>query len=56
MTRFIFRAIDFGASIVFMALCAKMFGAHLYEDLRRHTPSRPTSSGFAKSWAQTPAE
>jgi hypothetical protein len=35
MTRFLFRTIDFGASIVFMALCAKAFVVHFYEDLRR---------------------
>jgi hypothetical protein len=33
MTRFLFRTVDFGASIVFMALCAKAFGVHFYEDI-----------------------
>jgi hypothetical protein len=47
MTRFIFRTIDFGASIVFMALCAKAFCVHFYEDLRRH-PQRRDSSAAAR--------
>ena len=35
MTRLILKAIDVGASFVFMALCAKAFCAQLYNDLRR---------------------
>jgi hypothetical protein len=35
MTRLILRAIDVGASIVLMALCARAFCAHFYNDLRR---------------------
>lgn len=34
MTRYVFRTIDFGASVVFMALCAKAFCAHFYKDVR----------------------
>jgi hypothetical protein len=33
------RLIDVGASIVFMALCAKAFCAHFYSDLRRASRS-----------------
>ena len=33
MTRLLFRTVDFGASIVFMALCAKAFGVHFCEDI-----------------------
>ncbi len=35
MTRLILKAIDVSASFVFMALCAKAFCAHFYNDLRR---------------------
>jgi hypothetical protein len=35
MTRYVFRTIDFGASLVFMALCAKAFCAHFYHDIVR---------------------
>jgi len=35
MTRLILKAIDVGASVVFMALCARAFCAHFYNDLRR---------------------
>ena len=39
MTRLILKAIDVGASIVFMALCAKAFSAHFYNDLQRASRS-----------------
>jgi hypothetical protein len=46
MIRFLFRTVDFGASIVFVALCAKAFCVHFYEDLRRHPNSRdPSATG-----------
>jgi hypothetical protein len=41
MTRLILRTIDVGASIVFMALCAKAFCVHFYNDLRRASPAQP---------------
>jgi hypothetical protein len=34
MTRHVLRAIDFGASVVFMAFCVKALLTHLYKDLR----------------------
>jgi hypothetical protein len=34
MTRHVLRAIDFGASVVFMAFCAKALLTHFYKDLR----------------------
>ena len=33
MTRLILKAIDLGASAVFMALCTKAFCAHFYRDV-----------------------
>ena len=33
MTRHVLRAIDFGASVVFMAFCAKALFTRLYKDL-----------------------
>jgi hypothetical protein len=33
MTRYAFKAIDLGASIVFMALCVKAFCVHFFKDL-----------------------
>jgi hypothetical protein len=42
MTRFLFRTVDFGASIVFMALCAKAFGVHFYEDISAGTRAART--------------
>jgi hypothetical protein len=33
MTRYVFKAIDLGASIVFMALCAKAFCIHFFRDI-----------------------
>jgi hypothetical protein len=56
MTRFLFRTIDFGASVVFMVFCAKVFSAHLFEDIRRGVSRRADPPELAKSWAQTPAE
>jgi hypothetical protein len=35
MTRFLLRTIDVGASIVFMALCAKAFCVHFYKDIQQ---------------------
>ena len=34
MTCYILRAIDFGASVVFMAFCAKAFLTHFRKDVR----------------------
>jgi hypothetical protein len=34
MTRHVLRAVDLGASVVFMAFCAKAFVTHFYKDLR----------------------
>jgi hypothetical protein len=44
MTRLILKAIDLGASAVFMALCAKAFCAHFYKDVRvqKTRPSFPS--------------
>ena len=45
MTRLLLRAIDFGASAVFMALCVRAFCVHFYKDTqgelrrRRSSPS-----------------
>ena len=57
MTRFILKAIDVGASAVFMALCTKAFFVHFYKDVERqlHSPddapqaqlTRPSASGEA---------
>ena len=33
MTRYVFKAIDLAASVVFMALCAKAFCVHFFKDL-----------------------
>ena len=40
MTRFILKAIDVGASAVFMALCTKAFFVDFYKDVERqlHSP------------------
>jgi hypothetical protein len=40
MTRLILKAIDLGASAVFMALCTKAFCAHFYNDIRQQTRRR----------------
>ena len=40
MTRYAFKAIDFSASIVFLALCTKAFCTHFYQDLERHLQAR----------------
>lgn len=37
MTRLILKAIDLGASAVFMALCTKAFFVHFYKDVKRLT-------------------
>ncbi len=44
MTRYVFKAIDIGASIVFMVLCTKTFCIHFYKDIERrlHARKRPT--------------
>ena len=44
MTRFILKAIDVGASAVFMALCTKAFFVHFYKDVERqlHSPDDAT--------------
>jgi hypothetical protein len=42
-----FRAIDFGASIVFMAFCIKAFCVHFYEDVRRELESRRSLPSIA---------
>ena len=34
MTRCVLRAMDFGASVIFMAFCAKALLAYFYKDLR----------------------
>jgi hypothetical protein len=44
MSRLILRAIDVGASFVFMALCAKAFCTHFYNDLRRASRSLAPSA------------
>jgi hypothetical protein len=33
MTRYAFKAIDLGASVVFMALCVKAFCVHFFRDI-----------------------
>jgi hypothetical protein len=40
MTRLILKAIDLGASVVFMALCTKAFCAHFRTFERRDPPLR----------------
>jgi hypothetical protein len=35
MTRYVFKAIDFIVSIVFLALCIKAFCTHFYQDIER---------------------
>jgi hypothetical protein len=35
MTRLILKAIDIGASAVFMALCTKAFLVHFYKDIEQ---------------------
>ena len=48
MTRLILKAIDLGASAVFMALCTKAFFVHFYRDVKRLTVE-PKSSSLQKS-------
>jgi hypothetical protein len=43
MTRLLLRGIDFGASAVFMALCAKAFCVHFYKDAERELKRRRSS-------------
>jgi hypothetical protein len=38
--RYAFKAVDFGASIVFMAMCARAFWRHFYNDVA-HQLQRP---------------
>jgi hypothetical protein len=45
MTRYVFKAIDIGASIVFLALCTKAFCIHLYEDVERQLHPRKLPPG-----------
>jgi hypothetical protein len=33
--RYAFKAVDFGASIVFMSMCAKAFWHHFYKDIEQ---------------------
>ena len=33
--RYAFKAADFGASIVFMAMCARAFWRHFYKDIEQ---------------------
>ncbi len=40
MTRYAFKAIDFGASVVFLALCTKAFCIHFYQDIERQQHAR----------------
>jgi len=40
MTRYAFKAIDFSASIVFLALCTKAFCIHFFQDLERQLQAR----------------
>ena len=43
MTRLLLRAIDFGASAVSMALCARPFCVHFYKDMERGLQMRRRS-------------
>ena len=43
MTGLILRAIDFGASVVFLSLCAKAFCVHFYKDIARGLKRLPSS-------------
>jgi hypothetical protein len=42
--RYAFKAVDFGATIVFMAMCAKAFWRNFYNDVeqRRHANNPPS--------------
>jgi hypothetical protein len=40
MTRVILKAIDVGASAVFMALCTKAFCVHFFKDVERQVGRR----------------
>jgi hypothetical protein len=41
--RYAFKAVDFGASIVFMSMCAKAFWHHFYKDIEQQV-QRPKNS------------
>jgi hypothetical protein len=59
MTRFVFKAIDFVVSIVFLALCIKAFCVHFYQDIEEQLHARtrklPTSKKhpLASSFGQS---
>jgi hypothetical protein len=40
MTRYVFKAIDFVVSIVFLALCIKAFCVHFYQDIEEQLHAR----------------
>ena len=40
MTRYVFKAIDFFVSIVFLALCVKAFCVHFYQDIEEQLHAR----------------
>ena len=42
--RYAFKAVDFGATIVFMAMCAKAFWRNFYNDIEqlRHAKNSPS--------------
>jgi hypothetical protein len=46
--RYAFKAVDFGASVIFTAMCAKAFWRHFYNDieqeLQRKKPPLVTNS------------
>jgi hypothetical protein len=48
VTRLAFKAIDIGASAIFMALCAKAFCVHFYCDVERAMHKR-RSRAFGSS-------
>ena len=39
--RYVFKAVDFGARIAFMAMCAKAFWRNLYNDIEQRRQKRP---------------
>jgi hypothetical protein len=49
--RYAFKAVDFGASIVFMAMCAKAFWRHFYEDIERKLQQQNFLS-LSRRWSQ----
>jgi hypothetical protein len=40
MTRYVFKAIDFIVSVVFLALCIKASCVHFYQDIKRQLHAR----------------